>query len=282
MKAAVTIIAVSAAVWLGIAQPPQVLAQQDILNVKGVDRAAPLANVGIDQKLNSQLPLDTRFRDEAGRDVRLGEYFGKRPVILALVYYQCPMLCTQILNGMVRAVKTLTFTPGQEYEVVAISFDAREKPPLALEKKQEYVKRYGHPETAAAWHFLTGDLASIKAVTQAAGFRYAYDVHTNQFAHASAIYVVTADGRMSRYFYGIDYSPKDLRLGLIEAAQNKIGTPVDQFLLFCYHYDPSTGKYTPVVMNILRATGGATVFFLGGFIFAMLIRERKTGSARRT
>ena len=261
--------------------PPRALAQTDILNMKGVDRPLPLANVGLDQKLGSQLPLDARFRDEAGRDVRLGEYFGKRPVVLALVYYDCPMLCTQILNGLVRAVKTLTFSPGREYDVVAISFDPRERPPLAARKKEEYVKRFGRTETSPAWHFLTGDIASIKAVTQAVGFRYKYDVHTNQYAHASAIYVVTADGHMSRYFYGIEYAPKDLRLGLIEAAQNKIGTPVDQLLLFCYHYDPSTGKYTPIAMNILRAAGGATVFALGGFIFVMLIRDRKAGSPRR-
>ncbi len=253
---------------------------KDILNLKGVDRPAPLQNVGIDQKLDSKLPLDAHFHDEAGRDVRLGEYFGKRPVVLALAYYQCPMLCTQVLNGMTRALKTLTFQPGQEYEVVVISFDPREKPPLAAEKKALYLHQFGRPDTSRAWHFLTGDIANLKSLTQAVGFRYVYDVHTTQYAHASAIYVVTPDGRMSRYFYGIEYAPKDLRLGLIEASQNKIGTPADQFLLFCYHYDPSTGKYTPIAMNILRAAGGATVFALGGFILVMLIRDRKSGEGR--
>ena len=267
-----------------IGGPGRAHAQQirDILNMKGIDRPVPLRNVGIDQKLDSKLPLLATFRDEAGRDVKLGEYFGKRPVVLALAYYDCPMLCTQVLNGMVRALKVLTFTPGQEYDVVVISFDPREKPPLAAEKKALYLRQYGRPETSPHWHFLTGDIPNIKALTEAVGFRYYYDVHTSQYAHASAIYVVTADGHMSRYFYGIEYAPKDLRLGLIEAAQNKIGTPVDQLLLFCYHYDPSTGKYTPLATNILRAAGGATVFALGGFILVMLIRERKAGTAGRT
>ena len=255
---------------------------RDILNMRGTDRPSQLKNVGIDQKLDSKLPLDAHFRDEAGRDVRLRDYFGKRPVVLALAYYDCPMLCTQVLNGMVRALKVLTFTPGQEYDVVVVSFDPREKPPLAAEKKAIYLRQYGRPETSGAWHFLTGDISDIKALTNAVGFRYYYDVHTSQYAHASAVYVVTADGHMSRYYYGIEYAPKDLRLGLIEAAQNKIGTPVDQLLLFCYHYDPSTGKYTPIAMNVLRAAGGATVFALGGFILVMLIRDRKAGSTGRT
>jgi protein SCO1/2 len=256
-------------------------AQQDFLNMKGADRASPLSKVGIDQKLDSPLPLDLNFRDEEGQQVKLGDYFGKRPVVLALVYYECPMLCTRVLDGLVRAVKVLTFTPGSEYDVVVISFDPRERPALAKLKKTAYLRQYGRTETANAWHFLTGDIGSIKAVTEAVGFRYTYDVHTSQFAHASAIYVVTADGRMSRYFYGIEYSPKDIRLGLIEAAQNKIGNPVDQILLYCYHYDASTGKYTPIAMNILRAAGGATVFALGGFVLIMLIRERRSGPARR-
>ena len=274
--------AVTAVVTLGISGfgPVRVWAQQDILNMKGTDRSSPLARVGIDQRLDSPLPLDTKFRDEAGREVRLGDYFGKRPVVLALVYYECPMLCTRVLDGLVRATKVLTFTPGQEYDVVAISFDARERAPLALRKKQAYLRQFGKPETSAAWHFLTGDPQSIKAVTEAAGFRYVYDAHTNQFAHASAIYVVTPQGRMSRYFYGIEYSPKDLRLGLIEAAQNKIGSPVDQLLLFCFHYDPATGKYTPIALNILRAAGAATVLALGGFILLMLIRERRASAHR--
>jgi protein SCO1/2 len=255
---------------------------QDILNMKGVDRPDPLKNIGIDQKLDSQLPLDLPFRDDAGRDVKLGDYFGKRPVVLALVYYSCPMLCTQILNGMVSSLRVVTFNPGEDFDVVAVSFDAREKPPLALEKKQAMLKQYGRADTAKGWHFLTGDLASIKALTSAVGFKYEYDAHTNQFAHASAIMVVTPEGKMSKYYYGIEYSPKDLRLGLIEAAQNKIGTPVDQILLFCYHWDPSTGKYTPIAMGGLRIAAAATLLLIGGFFFVNFRREaRERASASK-
>ena len=259
---------------------------QDLLNMKGQDRPVPLQKVKIDQRLNSQVPLDTTFRDETGKTVKLGDYFGKRPVLMALVYYECPMLCTQILQGMVRSLKLVSFNPGQEFEVVVISFDARDQPPLAAAKKASMLKSYGRPDTADGFHLLTGDLAAIKAVTQSVGFQYFYDVHTGQFAHASAIYALTKDGRLSRYFYGIEYAPKDVRLGLIEAAQNKIGNPVDQILLFCYHYDPMTGKYTPVAMNILRVAGGATLAMLGGFVITMLRRDAKSrGSApddRRT
>jgi protein SCO1/2 len=252
---------------------------QDLLNMKGGDRPVSLKNVTIEQRLNSQLPLDAEFRDETGKTVTLGSYFGKRPVVLALVYYDCPMLCTQILNGLVRAAKVLTFTPGKEYEVLAISFDARETPKLAAEKKAIYVKRFGRPETASGWHFLTGDIRPIKRVTDAVGFRYIWDVHTAQFAHASAIYVLTPEGRLSKYFYGIDYSPKDMRLGLIEASNNKIGNPVDQIMLFCYHFDPHSAKYTPFALGLLRMAGVATVLILGGFVFIMLRREsRQKGS----
>jgi protein SCO1 len=251
---------------------------QDLLNMKGQDRPIPLRKVRLDQRLNSQLPLDTRFKDETGKTIRLGDYFGKKPVLMALVYYQCPMLCTQILSGMVRSLKLVSFNPGQEFEVVVISFDARDTPPLAAGKKASMLKSYGRPETANGFHLLTGDLAAIHAVTSSVGFEYFYDVHTDQFAHASAIYALTKDGRLSRYFYGIEYAPKDVRLGLIEAAQNRIGTPVDQILLFCYHYDATTGKYTPVAMNILRLAGGVTLAILGGFVITMLRRDAKPGT----
>ncbi len=254
---------------------------QDLLNMKGVDRPQPLKNVGIDQKLDAQLPLDLPFRDDSGRDVKLGDYFGKRPVVLALVYYSCPMLCTQILNGMVSSLRAVTFNPGQDFDVVAVSFDARERPPLAAEKKESMLKTYGRPQTAKGWHFLTGDLASIKALTTAVGFHYYYDVHTNQFAHASAIMVATPDGKLSKYYYGIEYSPKDLRLGLVEAAQNKIGTPVDQILLFCYHWDPTTGKYTALAMGGLRLAGVATLLLIGGFFFVNFRREARERAANR-
>ena len=253
----------------------------DLLNMKGVDRPSALTGVTIEQRLNSQVPLNTVFRDENGKTVKLGDYFhSNRPVILTLVYYDCPMLCTQILNGMVSAAKVLQFTPGKDYEVVAISFDAREKPSQALAKKAVYMKDYGHPETAGAWHFLTGDLESIKAVTDAVGFKYKWDVYTATFAHASAIYVLTPDGRLSKYFYGIEYSPKDLRLGLVEASQNKIGNAVDQILLFCYHFDPNSAKYTFLAMGILRAAGAATVLMLGGFVVIMLRRDSRQKGSR--
>ncbi len=248
----------------------------DLLNMKGVDRPSALTGVTIEQRLNSQLPLDAAFRDEYGQAVTLGSYFGKgRPVVLALVYYDCPMLCTQILNGMVRAAKVLTFTPGKDYDVLAISFDAREGPKEALAKKAIYMKDYGHPETAAGWHFLTGDQNSIKRVTDAVGFRYKWDVYTATFAHASAIYVITPEGKLSKYFYGIEYSPKDMRLGLVEASQNKIGNTVDQILLFCYHFDPTSAKYTFLAMDILRGAGAATVLMLGGFVLIMLRRDSR-------
>jgi protein SCO1/2 len=248
--------------------------------MKGVDRPAPLKQVGIDQKLNSQVPLDLRFKDETGRTVKLGEFFGKRPVILAPVYYECPMLCTQILNGLVRSLKAVTFNPGEEFEVVVFSFDARDTTALAAEKKQNYLRRYDRKGTEAGWHFLTGDIDSIKTLTSAIGFRYVWDAHTNQFAHASAVMLVTPQGRLSKYFYGIEYAPKDVRLGLIEAAQNKIGTPVDQLLLFCFHWDSTTGKYTATAMNVLRLAGGTTILLLGGFVVIMLRRDVKQKGKR--
>jgi protein SCO1/2 len=255
-------------------------AQQELLNIKGVDFPSPLKNVGIDQKLDSQLPLSLQFKDETGKKVKLGDYFGKRPVILAPVYYECPMLCTQILNGLVRSLKAVTFNPGQEFEVVVFSFDARDTTALAAAKKESYLKRYDRAGTAAGWHFLTGDPNAIKELTSAIGFRFVWDPHTTQFAHASGVMVITPEGRVSKYFYGIEYASKDIRLGLIEAAKNKIGTPVDQLLLFCYHWDPSTGKYTATAMNLLRVAGGVTVVFLGGFVIIMLRRDAKEKGKR--
>ena len=255
---------------------PANLPVQDLLNMKGGDRPTPLTEVTIEQRLNSQLPMDAPFKDEYGHDVQLGNYFGKgRPVVLALVYYECPMLCTQILNGMVRAAKVMTLKPGEDYEVVAISFDARETPQNALAKKAVYMKDYGHPETAQGWHFLTGGPEAIRQVTDRVGFRYKWDAHSAQFAHASAIYVLTPQGRLSKYFYGIEYSPKDMRLGLVEASHNKIGNAVDQILLFCYHFDPTSAKYTPVALDILRVAGAATLLALGGFVVIMLRKENR-------
>ena len=234
-----------------------------------------LEKVGIDQKLNAQVPLDAVFRDEAGRQVKLGEFFGKRPVVLSLVYYECPMLCTQVLNGAVAAFKVLNFGIGDEYEVVTISFDPKETPKMATAKKETYLAKYGRPEGEKGWHFLTGDQPAIEALASSVGFRYVFDQASQQYVHASALMVLTPDGRVSKYFYGIDYPPKDLRLGLIEASGGKIGTPVDQVLLYCYHYDPHSGKYSMVVMNVLRLAGVVTVALIGGFIVAMWSLDRR-------
>lgn len=234
-----------------------------------------LANVGIDQRLDAQVPLDLAFRDEAGRTVALRDYFGGKPVILTLVYYECPMLCTQVLNGAVAAFKTMNFTAGKEFEVVTVSFNPKDTSVLASEKKTTYLNKYGRPEAAAGWHFLTGDQPAIDALAKAVGFRYVYDEATEQYVHASAMMLLTPQGRMSKYFYGIEYPPRDIRLGLIEAADNKIGTAVDQMLLYCYHYDPSAGKYSMVVMNVLRLGGVVTLVAIGGFVLAMVARERR-------
>jgi protein SCO1/2 len=231
-----------------------------------------LSHVGIDQKLNEQLPLDLEFRNESGEVVKLGDYFGKKPVVLSLVYYQCPMLCNQVLNGMVSALRVMAFRPGEEFEVVTVSFDARETVALAAAKKRTYVDYLPEDKRAGAtsgWHFLTGDEMNIKRLTATVGFRYHFDEATNQFAHASAIYVVTPQGKLARYFYGIEYAPRDLRLGLIEASENKIGSPVDQLLLYCYHYDPATGKYGAVVMNMIRLGGIATLMAMVTLFFLL-------------
>ncbi|RPJ81751.1 MAG: SCO family protein [Acidobacteria bacterium] len=234
----------------------------------------PLTSVGIDQKLNSQVPLDLKFRDESGKQVRLGDFFGKKPVVLSLVYYECPMLCTLVLNGMLTSFKVLSFDVGKEFEVVTVSFNPRETAQLAAAKKQSYLKRYGRPSSEKGWHFLTGDEDQIAKLADAVGFRYAYDPKTEQYAHASAIMVLTPKGHVARYHYGIEYAPRDLRLSLVEASANKIGSPVDQVLLYCFHYDPLTGKYGLVIRNVLRLSGIVTLVVLGGFIFLMLRRER--------
>jgi protein SCO1/2 len=242
----------------------------------GLPRA--LTSVGIDQKLNEQLPLDLVFRNENGEDVILGSYFGKKPVVLSLVYYQCPMLCNQVLNGMVTAFKVMAFKPGEEFEVVTISFDPRETPALAAAKKKTYVDYLPEGKRASAasgWHFLTGDEASIKRITDAVGFRYHWDQATEQFAHASGIFVTTPQGKLARYFYGIEYAPRDLRLGLIESAENKIGSPVDQLMLYCFHYDPATGKYGAAVMNLMRVGGVVTVIAIVGLLLVLRRRGAK-------
>lgn len=237
-----------------------------------------LKDVGIDQRLNEQVPLDAVFKDDQGREVRLGEYFKGKPVVLALIYYSCPMLCNQVLNGMLSSVRQVSFNAGEEYQIVAISFDSRETPALAASKKQTYVKAYNRASGNAGWHFLTGDDANIKRVTDAVGFRYKWDDKTNQFAHASGMFVLTPEGKLARYFYGIEYRPHDLRLGLVEASQSRIGTPVDALMLYCYHYDPRTGKYGPVVMNIMKVAGVMTIGLIAGML--LLLRKRGTNVVR--
>ena len=236
-----------------------------------------LKKVGIDQKLNEQIPLDAVFKDEQGREVKLNEFFGRKPVVLSLVYYSCPMLCNQVLNGMLSSFRQLSFNIGDQYEVLTVSFDPRETPELAAAKKHTYVQAYNRPGTEASWHFLTGDEANIRRLTEAAGFRYTWDTQTNQFAHASGIMVLTPEGKLARYFYGIDYPARDLRLGLIEASQRKIGTPVDALMLYCYHYDPATGKYGAVVMNIVRLAGGLTVVLIAGLLLVLKRRSSRAG-----
>ena len=239
-----------------------------------------LKNVGIDQRLGAQLPLDAILQDEQGRAVRLGQFFGPRPVVLVLAYYNCPMLCTQVLNGTLSSLRVLSFDAGKEFEVVVVSFDPRDRPADAAAKKAPYVKEYGRPGAENGWHFLTGGPASIARLTSAVGFRYKFDESLGQFAHASAIFVATPDGRLSKTLFGIEYAPRDVRLALIEAANRRIGTPIDQILLYCYHYDPKIGKYGAVVMNMVRMGGVAAVAILTTFLLVMWRRDRKRDAAK--
>ena len=235
-----------------------------------------LQDIGLDQQLNEPLPLSLVFKDEQGREVRLGDYFGRRPVVLALVYYECPMLCTQVLNGLVGAIGVLNFTVGKEFDVVTVSFDPGETPELARSKKAAYLERYNRPGAEAGWHFLTGSQHSITQLTRAVGFRYAYNAEVDQFAHASGIMIATPEGRLSHYFYGIEYAPRDVRLGIIEASDRKIGSPVDQLLLACFHYDPKSGKYSLAVMTFVRVAGVLTVAGIAAGILMMRRRERRS------
>jgi protein SCO1/2 len=235
-----------------------------------------LTEIGLDQKLNAPLPLDLPFTDEQGRQVRLGDYFGKRPVILTLVYYECPMLCTQVLNGLSSAIGVLQFDVGREFDIVTVSFDPKETPELASAKKAAYLERYKRPGAAEGWHFLTGSQKSIEALTKSVGFRYAYNEGTDQYAHVSGIMVATPDGTLSHYFYGIEYGPRDLRLALIDAGDRKVGSPVDQLLLYCFHYDPKSAKYSFAVMRLVRTAGLATVLAIVAGIVVMRRRDKTT------
>ncbi len=238
------------------------------------ERPPLLQNVGIEQHLDAQIPPDLAFVDDAGRPVKLGDYFGRKPLILNLVYLNCTMLCGQELAGLASAMRLIKFDAGNEFEVITVSFDPRETPAMAAAKKKDYVGRYGRANAAAGWHFLTGQAPAIDALTKAVGFQYQYDSKTNQYAHATAIMVLTPQGRISRYLYGVDFPPKDLRLGLVEASQEKIGNPVDAVLLYCYHYNPETGKYGAVISNILRLAGAVTILIIGGMLLILWRLDR--------
>jgi len=236
-----------------------------------------LNQVGIDAKMGAPLPLDLKFKDETGKAVILSDYFHSgRPVLIAPVYYNCTMLCNQVLNGMVSSLNVLKFNAGTEFDVLAVSFDPRETPELAAEKRRTYLDRYKRPGAEKGFHFLTGDDANIKPLMKAIGFRYAWDEQTSQFAHASTLVLITPEGKVAQYYYGIEYSPKDMRLGIIEASQEKVGNVVDQIILYCFHYDPTTGKYGTATMNAMRLGGVLTVVLLVGFI-AVSLRKEKTG-----
>lgn len=233
-----------------------------------------LQKVAFDQKLNAPLPLDSVFHDESGRPVRLGEFFGRKPVIVTLVYYGCPMLCTQELNVLTSSLRVVPYDVGRDFEIVTVSIHPRETPKLAGAKKAAYLRRYGRAGAAQGWHFLTGDESSIAQLAQAVGFRYVYDPKSDQFAHPAGLVIATPNGRVARYFLGLDYPARDLRLGLLEASAGKVGSPIEQLLLICYHYDPATGRYSFMIMNVVRILGAATVLALASFLFVMHRRER--------
>jgi len=249
-------------------------AGQDIASVT----PPQLRGVGIDQRLNQQVPLDLKFRDETGQNIKLGSFFGQRPVILSLVYYSCPMLCTMAENGLLNALRDVKFSIGEQFEVVTVSFDPSETPEMATAKKGIYAGLYGRPGARHAWHFLVGDEPSIRALTQAVGFHYNFDPQTRQFAHATGIIVLTPQGKVSRYFYGIQYPARDVRLALVEASNEKIGNPVDAVLLFCCQYDPATGKYGILISRVLQISGLVTVLALGTLVLALSGGGRRANS----
>ena len=236
---------------------------------------APLREIGFDQNLNARVPLDTAFNDESGRAVRLRDYFGQRPVVLVFAYYDCPMLCTVVINGLASALNVLSLEPGKDFEIVTVSFNPRDTPATASAKKASYIARYKQPGAAAAWHFLTGNQESIDRLTKAAGFRYVWDAETQQFAHPTGVMVLTPDGRLARYLFGIEYGPRDLRYAIVDASNGRVGSAVDSLLLFCYHYDPARGRYGVAIMRLIRAGGAATVLALGAFIFIMVRKEKQ-------
>jgi protein SCO1/2 len=236
-------------------------------------RPAALQGVSFDQRLGAQVPGDLEFRDEGGRKVRLANEYGRRPLLLNFAYYQCRELCPLVLGGLVKSLRALSFSAGREFDILTVSIDPRDTPALAAAAKKNFVKQYARDLPEGGWRFLTGDGAAIRRLTETVGFRFNFDNATGRFAHPAGIVLVTPEGKISRYFYGVEFSPRDLRLGMIEASAQRIGSPVDQLLLFCYHYDPATGKYGLLATRLVRAAGAATAAALSLFIFVMLRRE---------
>ncbi|MCG6920697.1 MAG: SCO family protein [Acidobacteria bacterium] len=261
-----------AAAQIGPNPPPMAVGQPEILQ-----------EIGWDQKLGEKIPLDLAFKDEEGRDVVLADYFGDKPVVLGLVYYRCPMLCTISLNGLARALEVLSFVPGQQFEVLTVSFDANEGTELAAAKKRAYMASYDKSdEGAQGWHFLTGDQESVDRLTRAVGFRFAWDEETKQFAHPAGILVAAPDGTITHYLFGVEYSPKDLRLALVAAGQGEVGNAVDQVLLYCFQYDPKTGRYSAAILNIVRIAGVVTLLAMAGLLLSISRRRRKDPPAPAT
>ena len=276
-RSAAAAVALTASAFSPLAQA-QVSSYADKETGPSNDKPPALLNgVGIAQNLNRQIPLSLEFTDDHGQQVQLASYFGKRPAILALVYYQCPMLCSEELNGLTGALQMVNFVPGKDFDVIVVSIDPSEGTDLGAAKKRSYLKRYGHPETAPGWHFLTGTQANIDVLTKVVGFGYVKipgpDGRLTQFAHASSIQIVTPEGKLAQYYMGVEYSPKDLRLGLVEASANRIGSPVDNILTYCYHYDPTTNKHSLIVARVVQLGGLVTVFTLGGFMLVMFRRD---------
>ncbi|GIV19822.1 MAG: electron transporter SenC [Armatimonadota bacterium] len=238
-------------------------------------------DITIEQKLNEQVPLDLTFRDETGKTVPLKQYFGQKPVLLTLVYYECPSLCGLVLQGLLKSLRVLNYTPGEQFEIVTVSISPSETPELAATKKQNFLKEYGRLDAAKGWHWLTGEEQNIRALADAVGFRYVYDPKSKQYAHAAGIILLTPSGRVSRYFYGIEYSPRDLRLGIMDASQGKVGSLVEKVILFCYQYDPTTGKYSLVVIRIVQLASVLTLLVLGGFMATQFYREKRVQSLRK-
>jgi protein SCO1/2 len=281
------------AMALGLLLPALPLAAQvsapgeKSIGVQNTTLPAILNKVTITQRLNQMLPLAAPFKDETGADVHIGDYFNKKkPAILALVYFQCPMLCSEELNGLSSALQMVNLKPGKDFDIIVVSIDPSEGPELAAAKKRSYVKRYGHPESASGWHFLTGKEPEIEAMARSTGFGYLKiegpDGKLNQYAHASAIQIVTPEGRIAQYYMGVEYSPKDLRLGLVEASGNRIGTPVDNILTYCYHYDPKVNRHSLIVARVVQLGGGLTVLTLGSFMLVMFRRDVKNGRKAQT